>query len=663
MRRRLVVLLGLVALLWALVPASLVSGYQVQGGTPTTGCITTPHVLWSGSVQGYKGFDIQFRLQFAGLGLVMIRPEFSNGQLGPGRWYRGDATVDGDYWEAFRVVLPGDSGPASTTYKSVAVAPGSSGTLRWIATPVVNGSYPGCFVISSVAVRSYVVTSGGGATPPPSGGGMATPAPTPSPDPSASASPEPTRQPNGEPPPGYCDLYGPPPPGSTDAGFVPCETPAPTPTPTPSPSPPPPLTSNDVVLRQCYPGTGAADGHVCGIYASYGYLFDLYGTGQPPGSFADAHLGTATGWGSAFSMTGGDVLKLTVVDSWTFTWAGQTSDGGRISLGMPGSWGFQTIYAGTWPADGTVWSFTVPAGAGCGSGNECTLYYDQGNANAADAGVVVRVALWPGGVEPSPSPSPSTSPTPSPTASPTPSPPPGWATPTPATGVNDPNGDGWTSMAYDGGNSPGAAGGGFGPGSASGVSECEGTGYTPVENKPGYVAVAPMETSPDLSMSIASSGAIIPINWILGGIRWAGEGGTTAVENAAKVPFMVWNQGVDAFVPGECVGAIVTRGTADLMLLEPFATYVEVDASVRAAMSGAAGAPPTFCIPLPGGGEACLPLAEWAATIAPARAVSSVLVWVVALLGVLNVIQRSFKVAAAGVRAGDSAEIMDRRIY
>lgn len=168
-------------------------------------------------------------------------------------------------------------------------------------------------------------------------------------------------------------------------------------------------------------------------------------------------------------------------------------------------------------------------------------------------------------------------------------------------------------------------------------------GCEPDYPKPGQLPAIDLGTAP-------FPGATLDVPaWL----NWIGSILTLLPRAMMNIAITVWNLIIDAVVPGSCLDDILSGAMDDLMGLGPFALYSEAEGAVRAALDGAGSDTSGWCVPLWGGGEACLPLDEWDDVVAPARGAAGAFVWLMALIGAAGIVSGSFGVARGRVVVQD----------
>jgi hypothetical protein len=193
----------------------------------------------------------------------------------------------------------------------------------------------------------------------------------------------------------------------------------------------------------------------------------------------------------------------------------------------------------------------------------------------------------------------------------------------------------------------GGAGGGGGPGAgapvgggtgSSGLAECE---PTPVEQKMGFVPYVTVATMDDLAMRVEGKDPIAGLGEALG---WMGDMVLSLPGYATNMVTWLWNQIIDAFVPGACLGAIIASHWEDMGDTLPLSLFFDVKDAIDGAIAGA-GAVGLPGIPLPGGGSIAFPLDEWEGYVAPYRGVLGAAVYLGGALYVFRVVSGTFGVA------------------
>jgi hypothetical protein len=137
-------------------------------------------------------------------------------------------------------------------------------------------------------------------------------------------------------------------------------------------------------------------------------------------------------------------------------------------------------------------------------------------------------------------------------------------------GSGDVDGDG----NGDGNGAPG--GGGTG---SSGVAGCP---TTPVEDKIGYVEYEEVTELDSLAPAIEGKQGLDIIGAAIG---WLGAVVGSIPERFSNAFVWVWNQGINAVIPGDCIDQIFESFMADTLALPPFSWVVEGVATIEESFS------------------------------------------------------------------------------
>lgn len=379
--------------------------------------------------------------------------------------------------------------------------------------------------------------------------------------------------------------------------------------------------------------------------------------------------------GGQFDLTAGQALPADIAD-----WTGYPSSGGkalfwyigtdRVCTGAAGGAGAQNLvfFNGSYigvsvgacgaAASNVMMSRGTPsATAGtvvkirpqCGNG-ACTESVPGGGVNLSTSsggatvlfGLVMAANRDPSqgsDTTPVPSPSPSSSPLASPTPTPSAPPPgPGYFPPINTVPSPGPN---------LGGN------GGYVPpdpyaGNPTGIAACDADDGT--FSKVGQAALHPLNDT-------SFPGSTNPLEYI----PWVGN-------MIANVPLVVdnvrqtaQNTASDWIIPGTCVSNIVEDQQTALFATGPLAVYEDVRGQVEGAIAATAGGSSagncTFAVPLPGGSNACIPFATWAASIGSVRNFLVVGIWFFVAIGCYRLIVGAFHTAKADIEDGRNIDV------
>lgn len=187
-----------------------------------------------------------------------------------------------------------------------------------------------------------------------------------------------------------------------------------------------------------------------------------------------------------------------------------------------------------------------------------------------------------------------------------------------------------------GGAGPGyPTGGGTGD---SGVTECE---PTPVTEKVGYVAPLPAATFDDLAVRVEGKDPLAGLGEALG---WIGDMIGSLPAHGVNAVYWLWNQVVDAIVPGACLGPIIEGHWQAMGDTLPLSLFFDAKDAIDGAVAGA-GSITIPGIPLPGGGSLAFPLADWEAAVSPYRGVMGAAVYLGGALYVFRTVAGTFGVA------------------
>lgn len=401
-------------------------------------------------------------------------------------------------------------------------------------------------------------------------------------------------------------------------------------------------------------------------------------------------LTTQANWSTLVDPYNGSTTSYPMSTQWRLKLIDHFPSGGTYSEGQVTYSGTSKVFAYTTGSDGCNVFFSA------GNGATCTIT-PTGGAATASSGVRVgfdfNTTPWHNGLEhvqfqfypldgsgnwldapPSPTP------TPTPTASPTPTPrPPGTDSPPPGEGgfdvcasnytasekllcqppldldlelCGDEDADlavcqpvePWDGPEGGGGGTDDGTPGGGGEG-ASGVAECP---PTPVEQKVGFVAYDDVPDTDDLAARVDGKDPLAGLGEAVG---WIGDMVWTLPSRFGNAIKWAYNQGVDALVPGECLGAIIEARFDTLREQLPFSLFFDVQDAVTAASSTGDG----FTIPTwegPGGVTVDFPVDEIAGAVEPYRDVLGAVVWLFGALAVMRLVAGTFGVKDAGGGGG-----------
>jgi hypothetical protein len=440
------------------------------------------------------------------------------------------------------------------------------------------------------------------------------------------------------------------------AGGDPNPEPTPTPTPTPSPTPTP---------------TPAPTPTLCTITSGSSGNSELAGT-SPQCDIAPNQWWKVTGpamngccWLWATAVSGGASMTAYTCSTEP-TWG---TNGSCSSTGSDMNFHSDTACP---MADGTACvRYMKPITSGS---NRWKLnWWDPGGAKTVTWQLIGGVGV--SNPSPSPTPTPSPTPSPTPTASPTPTPrPPGTYYPPPNPGAgfdvcdstysasekllcqpDMPEVDSdmcegpddadlavcqpaeeWEGPTGGGGGGDDGSPGGGGTGSA-GFGECP---PTPIEAKVGYAAPDEVPDVDDLAARVDGKDPIAGLGEAVG---WIGDMVWTLPNRIGNGLKWVWNQGVNAVVPGECLDERIAARWETIQEAPPFSIYFDVAEAVDGATSSASsGSLPTM--PLPGGGSFTFPLADIEDGVAPYRGAMGAAVWLFAAIAAMRIVVGSFGV-------------------
>lgn len=593
-KRRMVILVGILAVVWSSVAQAFAPQAQAFPLGPGTGDIglRTTFVMWQGNFPcGVDMARAKFKLRLEPDSTVTFGFEQpAQGISGP------TSTITNPYDYGMNVtVLPGYHAGASY-YVQAQEKPG-----QFRITPTTGSVYS----VSDVQVWAegdperdctpWTAPTG----PLPTQRPAATPAPTPSvyvpitpePDPMASGSPSASAE--------YCIIMN-----GLDPIVIPCADPSWQPTASPTPTPAP------NVYDDAYYICSSVDGWEAGVACNMG-----------------AAYGVTTGYSAVLVMSKTATCAGTHID---FYGSGMTTDMScavvwPATVSQPCYNGPNSVFGG----QAEIWN--GPGGTGVLFGH---LHVHEG---AGCVGVEVDPTTLEPLVEESASPSPS----PTESALPPWAFPPIFNTPSPGASATATLFPGLTPSVAP--QPPATANPGINPGQPASGWFYPTTGFggppnfggcEPSYPKPGQLPSVDMGTAP-------FPGATLDLSrWL----NWIGSLLTLLPKAIMNTAISIWNAAVDAIVPGTCLDDILGDRVDTLMGIGPFALYSEVEDEVNAALDGADGSVPGWCVPLWGGGEYCLPLGEWAAVTADIRTASGLFVWLLAAIAAVRIVVGSFRV-------------------